>query len=68
MLNLLTTGNIGPEQRGYAYEAIGQLAQRIPSTFAGNIQIAEDLFEALESEPAGKNSLLRANLEQHVSN
>eukprot|EP00210_Caulerpa_lentillifera_P004901 g4677.t1 len=60
LLNLLTTRDLGPEQRGYAYEAIGQLAQRIPSAFAENVQIAEDLFEALESESAGVRSQLQS--------
>ena len=46
-------GDISARQKGYVYDAIGQLAQRLPSVFQGKIQIAEDLFAALETEPPG---------------
>jgi proteasome component ECM29 len=39
--------------RGFTYQAIGQLATRLPDVFRGRIDIAESFFSALSSEPAG---------------
>lgn len=39
--------------RGFTYQAIGQLATRLPAVFRGRIDIAESFFSALSSEPAG---------------
>lgn len=54
----MLNNDITAAQRGYVYEAIGQLAQRYPSAFHGRTQIAEDLFAALETEPAGEHPFL----------
>lgn len=47
--------------KGIAYEAISQLAQRVPSAFGKDIEIAQDLFYALEIEPDGKHCSLSSN-------
>jgi len=36
--------------RGFTYSAIGQLAQRVPSLFSGDIKVAKMLFAALSGE------------------
>jgi hypothetical protein len=39
--------------RGFAYQALGQLATRLPALFAGSADVAARFFGALASEPAG---------------
>ncbi len=38
-------------QRGFAYQAVGQLAGRLPALFAGRTDIATRFFEALGQVP-----------------
>lgn len=39
--------------RAFAYQAIGQLAQRLPQSLEGRMDLAARFFEALASEPPG---------------
>ena len=39
--------------RGFTYQAIGQLSQRVPSLFQQDTDIAARCFDALSFEPAG---------------
>lgn len=50
--------------RGFIYQALGQMAQRIPSVFKGDPNIAEKLFLLLPGEPAG----VRAQVQEAISN
>lgn len=45
--------------RAFAYQAIGQLSQRIPHLFRVNADMAVRIFAALESEPAASRSTLQ---------
>ena len=49
--------------RGFAYQAVGQLAARAPQPFQANPGIAAQMFAALGSEPPG----IRASLQEAVS-
>ncbi|MEW5319235.1 MAG: hypothetical protein WDW38_010400 [Sanguina aurantia] len=48
--------------RGFAYTAVGCLAQRVPTLFHARIDIARSFFAALSDEPPG----LRATLQEAV--
>eukprot|EP00854_Cymbomonas_tetramitiformis_P023835 gene23835-28904_t len=39
--------------RSFTYQAIGQLATRMPSLFSGSTEVAERFFSALTTEPQG---------------
>jgi proteasome component ECM29 len=39
--------------RGFAYQALGQLAARLPHLFAGDVEVAGRFFDALAAEPPG---------------
>lgn len=49
--------------RGFAYQAIGSLAQRIPKMLGGRTDVAQLFFRALSEEPAG----IRATLSEACS-
>jgi proteasome component ECM29 len=49
--------------RGFAYQAVGCLAQRVPSLLVSRIDIARLFFKALADEPAG----LRSTVSESVS-
>lgn len=49
--------------RGFAYQAIGQLAARAPQPFQEDTTIARAMFGALATEPPG----VRASLQEAVS-
>ena len=49
--------------RGFTYQAVGQLAKRIPQLFQNNTDIAAQFFSALSVEPPG----VRAALQEAVS-
>ncbi|GMH36012.1 hypothetical protein BSKO_03880 [Bryopsis sp. KO-2023] len=50
-------------KRGFTYQALGQMAQKVPSVFQDNPDIAERLFLSLTSEPAG----VRAQVQEAIS-
>lgn len=45
--------------RGFTYQAIGQLASRVPSLFTSDVSIARRFFQSLSTEPAGVRSALQ---------
>ena len=45
--------------RGFTYQAIGQLAARVPSLFTSDVSIARRFFQSLSTEPAGVRSALQ---------
>ncbi|KAK9795879.1 hypothetical protein WJX73_005986 [Symbiochloris irregularis] len=49
--------------RGFAYQAIGQLAMRAPEPFQRRLSVASDMFQALATEPPG----VRASLQEAIS-
>ncbi|KIZ04640.1 proteasome component ECM29 [Monoraphidium neglectum] len=52
----------GPQDaamRGWAYQAVAALAQRLPEHFEGDVGVARRFFGALASEPAGSRSALQ---------
>ena len=49
--------------RGFAYQAIGQLAMRAPDPFQKHLGVASDMFQALATEPPG----VRASLQEAIS-
>jgi proteasome component ECM29 len=49
--------------RGFTYQAVGQLAARVPGLFRRDAAVAEQFFRALSTERAG----VRAALQEAVS-
>lgn len=45
--------------RGFTYQAIGQLASRVPSLFTSDVSIPRRFFQSLSTEPAGVRSALQ---------
>jgi proteasome component ECM29 len=45
--------------RGFTYQAIGQLASRVPILFTSDVSIARRFFQSLSTEPAGVRSALQ---------
>lgn len=39
--------------RGFAYQAVGSLASRVPEVLSGRVDLARSFFTALAEEPAG---------------
>eukprot|EP01018_Ginkgo_biloba_P028626 Gb_39352 [translate_table: standard] len=51
------------ELKAFAYQAIGQLAQRVPQLFRGNVEMAARLFQALKKE----DSSIRFTVQEAVN-
>ncbi len=49
--------------RGFAYQAVAQLAQRVPAVFRNDVALAKRFFAALTVEPAGA----RATVQEAIS-
>lgn len=49
--------------RGFIYQAVGQMAQKVPSVFSCDPKIAERMFLSLPGEPAG----VRAQVQEAIS-
>ncbi|CAK0785632.1 hypothetical protein CVIRNUC_008843 [Coccomyxa viridis] len=45
--------------RGFTYQAIGQLASRVPALFTADVAIARRFFRSLSTEPAGVRTALQ---------
>ena len=45
--------------RGFTYQAIGQLASRVPALFIADVAIARRFFRSLSTEPAGVRTALQ---------
>ncbi|GBF95386.1 hypothetical protein Rsub_07814 [Raphidocelis subcapitata] len=60
--SLAATGGGGAQDaamRGWAYQAVAALAQRLPEHFEGDVDVARRFFGALASEPSGSRAALQ---------